>query len=478
MTLPEYPEDKTCRVRIVNDKAVNRDGEYILHWMTTARRCRFNHALDRSVAWAKFLNKPLLICEALGLGHRWASARFHSFISAGMLDNHSFSSVAGVEYYPYVEREPGAGKGLIKALSRNACVVVTDDWPCFITPKIVEAAGRQSEVHMEAVDGAGLLPVSKVPKVFSRAFHFRNWHQKNLHEHLEHFSSADPLKGLSGGIAVDSEILSTWNPVSIDELSEPAKWISELPIDQEVAEVRIHPGGSVEASRRLASFVENILDRYGEDRNHPDRVATSTLSPYLHFGHISSQEIYQEATEADAGENGDAFIDQLITWRELGLNYCHYHEEVDSWSSLPEWARKTMEEHAGDLRPVTYSLEQLEAAETHDEIWNAAQRQLKGEGLIHNYLRMLWGKKILEWSPHPKDALEVMVHLNNRWALDGRDPNSYSGITWCLGRYDRAWGPERPIFGKIRYMSSENTARKLRIKPYLQQWGEENLFSR
>jgi len=234
----------------------------------------------------------------------------------------------------------------------------------------------------------------------------------------------------------------------------------------------------VEASRRLASFVENILDRYGEDRNHHDRVATSTLSPYLHFGHISSQEIYQEATEADAGENGDAFIDQLITWRELGLNYCHYHEEVDSWSSLPEWARKTMEEHAGDLRPVTYSLEQLEAAETHDEIWNAAQRQLKGEGLIHNYLRMLWGKKILEWSPHPKDALEVMVHLNNRWALDGRDPNSYSGITWCLGRYDRAWGPERPIFGKIRYMSSENTARKLRIKPYLQQWGEENLFSR
>ena len=161
--------------------------------------------------------------------------------------------------------------------------------------------------------------------------------------------------------------------------------------------------------------------------------------------------------------SAEAFLDQLITWRELGFNFCHVREDYDRIESLPLWARETLQKHAGDPRPYVHPIEQLETAETHDALWNAAQTQLLREGRIHNYLRMLWGKKILEWTASPQEALDVMIHLNNKYALDGRDPNSYSGILWCFGRYDRPWGPERPIFGKVRYMSSENTRRKFRL---------------
>jgi deoxyribodipyrimidine photo-lyase len=171
-----------------------------------------------------------------------------------------------------------------------------------------------------------------------------------------------------------------------------------------------------------------------------------------------------------ASENAEEFLDELITWRELGYNMCGHRSDYDQYESLPEWARRTLEEHESDPRPYRYSLERLEAAETHDGIWNAAQTQLVLEGRLHNYLRMLWGKKILEWSSSPREALTRMIELNNKYALDGRDPNSYSGIFWVLGRYDRAWGPQRPVFGKVRYMSSKNTRRKLRLNRYLERY--------
>jgi deoxyribodipyrimidine photo-lyase len=160
-----------------------------------------------------------------------------------------------------------------------------------------------------------------------------------------------------------------------------------------------------------------------------------------------------------------------VVWRELGFNCCHHRpHDYDRYDSLPAWARATLAKHARDQRPERYSFDQLAAAETCDPIWNAAQRELVQSGRIHNYLRMLWGKKVLEWSPSPEAALDTLIELNNRYALDGRDPNSYSGIFWCFGRYDRAWGPERPIFGTIRYMSSEATRRKLALQEYLERW--------
>jgi len=169
--------------------------------------------------------------------------------------------------------------------------------------------------------------------------------------------------------------------------------------------------------------------------------------------------------------SAEAFLDQIVTWRELGYNFCAKRSDFDRFESLPEWARNTLAKHAADPRAVVYDLESFAAARTHDPLWNAAQTQLRVEGRIHNYLRMLWGKKILEWTRFPEDALDVMIELNNRYALDGRNPNSYSGIFWVLGRYDRPWGPERPIFGTIRYMSSENTARKMDVKGYLRRFG-------
>jgi deoxyribodipyrimidine photo-lyase len=171
--------------------------------------------------------------------------------------------------------------------------------------------------------------------------------------------------------------------------------------------------------------------------------------------------------------DAEAFMDQLMTWREIGFNMCVRHRNYTKFESLPDWAQQTLDEHASDVRPYVYSLEEFENAQTHDPLWNAAQRQLVREGRIHNYLRMLWGKKILHWTETPRQALKVMIELNNKYALDGRDPNSYSGIMWVLGRYDRAWGPERPIFGKIRYMTSESTQSKFHVKQYIRKYGRE-----
>ena len=245
----------------------------------------------------------------------------------------------------------------------------------------------------------------------------------------------------------------------------------------------------------LDSFIVERLPRYGEDRNQPERDASSGLSPYLHFGHLSAHEVFAAIVEREnwsddsvsnstsGGREGwwgmtsesEGFLDELITWREVGYNFCSQRRDYNRYDSLPDWARKSLKEHADDPRDYVYSMDEFEHAKTHDPLWNAAQRQLVRDGKMHNYLRMLWGKKILEWTAHPREAVDVMIHLNNKYAVDGRNPNSYSGIFWVLGRYDRAW-QERPIFGKIRYMSSDNTARKLKVKNYLKQYADQPLF--
>jgi deoxyribodipyrimidine photo-lyase len=211
------------------------------------------------------------------------------------------------------------------------------------------------------------------------------------------------------------------------------------------------------------------------------------LSPYLHFGHVSAHEVFETVMRAErwnlgrlapkasglregwwgASPGAEAFLDQLVVWRELGYSMCfHRPADYDRFESLPPWALHTLQEHASDARPYIYTAEQFEAAATHDPVWNAAQREMLRDGWMHNYMRMLWGKKILEWSATPEAALETMVRLMNRWCLDGRDPNSYAGYMWILGRYDRPW-PERPVYGVIRSMSSESAMRKLRLSKYL-----------
>jgi deoxyribodipyrimidine photo-lyase len=478
------------RIQTVNDAPVRAGGDYVLYWMIANRRSQWNYSLDRAVEWCEELGKPLLILEAVRCDYPWASDRIHRFILQGMVDNRCYLSGKSVRYYPYVETEAAAGKGLVEAFAARASVVVTDDFPCFFLPRMVAAAADRLSVKCEAIDSNGLLPLRAVDRVFARAYDFRRWLHKNLAPFLEESPCRDPLAGFTFPIAeVSADILDRWPEASEELLTATPKYLSELPIDHQVVPA-IFDGGTSAASKVLHRFFCDRLARYADERNNAEDEAASGFSSYLHFGHLSAHEVFarmvqrEQWTLAELAEKGkgsregwwgmsreaESFLDQLITWRELGYNMSWQNDNYMHYESLPEWAQTTLARHSSDPREYLYDLPELEASATHDEVWNAAQRQLVRDGRMHNYLRMLWGKKILEWSPTPRDALAVMIELNNKYAVDGRNPNSYSGIFWVLGRYDRAWGPERLIFGKIRYMTSANTLRKLKLKEYLKRY--------
>lgn len=481
----------TIRVQDRNAERLRGEGSYVLYWMVAARRPRFNFALQHAADCARQLQKPLVVFEPLRAGYRWASDRLHTFVLNGMADNARRFQERGVTYLPYLEPKPDAGKGLLAALSQNACLVVTDDYPAFFLPRMVASAAASTPVRMQAVDSNGLLPIRAADGVFARAFDFRRFLHKHLHPHLRALPSDDPLTDLPGRDPELPRLVGErWSFASLGVLNQAERSVSALPIDHSVKAVA-EQGGFRAGSRRLEDFVRSRLARYGVDRNHPDDDASSGLSPYLHFGHLSVHEVAEAVWRAESwsvdqlaekgkgakqgwwnlSESAESFLDELVTWRELGFNMAWQREDYDTYESLPSWSRKTLEEHAGDPRDALYDLDAFERAETHDPVWNAAQRQLLREGRMHNYLRMLWGKNILAWSESPRQALRIMTELNNRYALDGRDPNSVSGIFWVLGRYDRAWGPERPVFGKVRYMTSASTCKKLRLKRYLDRFG-------
>ncbi len=479
----------SVRIRQANERPVRPDGDFVLYLMTAFRRTRYNFALQRAVEWANHLGKPLLVLETLRLDYSWASDRFHRFIIDGMADNAAAFASAGVSYYPYVERSPGAGKGLLRALAARACVVVADDYPAFFLPAAIRTAAARTDVALETIDSNGLHALACPGRAFDTAFSFRRWLQHNILEDLLAVPQEEPLLFAPARAAsISGDALVRWPTATAEQLAHFDA--GSLPIDHCVGTLS-RRGGCAAASAQLAALVEHGLPRYAEDRNDPDASASSLLSPYLHFGHISTHEVFAAIARSEgwsidrikAGGRGtrtgfwgmseaaEAFLDQLITWRELGFNFCAYRPDYDRYESLPAWAQRTLGRHERDPRPHLYGIEQLERAETSDVVWNAAQSQLVREGVIQNYLRMLWGKRILEWTRSPRDALAVMIHLNNKYALDGRDPNSYSGIFWTLGRYDRPWGPERPIFGTVRYMSSANTARKFKLGDYLSRYG-------
>jgi deoxyribodipyrimidine photo-lyase len=482
-----------ARIRVVRDAPERQDGDHVLYWMTAARRLEWNFGLDRAQARAQALGKPLVILEALRADYPWASDRLHAFALQGMAEHRRRLEASPVAYHPYVESEAGAGQGLLEAMAERACLVVTDDAPVFFLPRMLRAAAQRLHCRLEAVDSCGLLPLSRIEKPYSSAYHFRRFLQKELGEHLVQLPSGEPLevrRGLVPG-SVPADILGAWPAASEDLLEASVRSMAHLPIDHEVPPVPARGGAGV-GRARLDAFLETGLDRYGEERNHPDADAASRLSPWLHWGHISPHEVFHRVASKEGwsparlgrdatgkragwwgmGASAEAFLDELVTWRELGYGFCSVVSEFRSFGSLPDWAKETLRKHASDERPWCYDLESFERASTHDELWNAAQRQLLSEGVIHNYLRMRWGKKILEWSASPEEALNVMVQLNNKYAVDGRDPNSWSGIMWILGRFDRGW-PERPVFGKVRSMSSDSTRRKVSLQGYVERWGPQ-----
>ncbi len=475
------------RLHLLNDRPIRPEAGWVLCWLTASRRATWNFTLDRAVEHAVQLRRPLLILEAIRLDYPWASARLHRFIVQGMQDNAAAFVGKPVRYYPWIESAPGESRGLLAALAQDACVVVTDVSPVFFLPKMIAAGAAAVPVCMEGVDSCGLLPLSAAPRAFQTAFSFRSFLQKNLPDHLIDMPRPDAFAGadLPPPPPLPPAIQQRW-PAA--DLSRPVEALLPDRLSRAVGAVAT-PGGTRAATAALHRFIGR-LPAYADDRSRPESGASSRLSPWLHTGHISPHAVFSAVaaherwTLAKLGptrdgsrvgfwgmsDDAESFLEELVTWRELGYTFCWRRDDFDQYSSLPGWARATLEKHAGDERPRCYSLDELERAATHDPLWNAAQRQLLREGVIHNYMRMLWGKKILEWSPSPEEALQRMIHLNNRWAIDGRDPNSWSGIFWVLGRFDRAWGPERPIYGTIRYMSSASTGRKFPVQGYLNQY--------
>lgn len=482
-------EVPALRIQKANEKAAAAHGEYVLYWMVAQRRLTHNFALDRAVEWCEKLQKPLVILEALRVDYPWASDRLHAFVIAGMLEKQQQKTLP-CAYYPYVEPRVGAGKGLLAALAKQACVVITDEFPCFFLPTMVAAAAKKIDVLMETVDGNGLLPLRAASQKFDTAYAFRRFLQKNLPAHLENGPRPNAFKKFSLSKAnIPTEILQKWPPleatVTVGDL------VAQLPIHHGVGRVD-ELGGEAAAQNRLQHFLKEGLPRYGTERSHPDAQAASGFSPYLHFGFLSVHDVFLQVAKKEKwslesigdkaqgkrqgwwgmSPSAESFLDELVTWREVGYQFAHQVSNYDAFDSLPAWAKKTLAEHAKDKREFLYTLQQFESAATHDAVWNAAQTELVKTGKMQNYLRMLWGKKILEWTKTPEMALEVMIELNNKYALDGRNPNSYSGIFWVLGRFDRPWGPVRPVFGTIRFMSSKMTLQKLRMKKYLDTFGK------
>lgn len=486
------------RIRRGNSGALNSEGSYILYWMTAFRRLGWNFSLQHAADLAREMRKPLMILEIVKVDYPYASHRLHTFLLQGVGERARALAGEDAVHYPFVESEPGEGDVLLQALAADACCVVTDDFPSFFLPRRTRTVGSDLDIRLDLVDSNGLLPLRAADQTFKSAYHFRRFLQAGLPEHLPERPDPEPLKealpgpGSSGESTLEGllsgEFLKRWRPAPEPLLKADAGALNELALDASVPPVPLS-GTTREARGALEAFLREGLSRYAEDARHPDAGATSGLSPFLHFGAISTHEIVSAVMEAEGwtplrlsddatgaregwwgmGDGAEAFLDQLVTWRELGFNMSWREDDLKEYESLPKWARETLEEHEADERPYLYELEELREARTHDELWNAAQNQLSREGVIHNYLRMLWGKKILEWTPSAREALDVMIELNDRYAVDGRDPNSYSGIFWCLGRYDRGW-PEREIFGKVRSMTSKSTRRKIKMDRYLEQF--------
>ena len=354
------------RVSALNDEPINRSGKYVLYWMVAFRRKRWNHALERACEQAEELRVPIVVFEPLRVGYRWANERHHAFVLDGMRHNATSFEDTAAHYLPYVEREEGQGKGLLEHLARDAAVVVTDDYPCFFLPRMTRAAAERLAVRLEAVDSNGLLPVRLSDKIHARAHGFRRFAQKNLASQLAGAPKEDAIAEASIP-SLDSTLigidLNRW-PVGINDID-----LAVLPIAHDVATSPLK-GGEGAGRARLRSFLQRDLAHYGDGRNHPDEDRASGLSPWLHFGHLSAHEVFSEVVATEdwsrqklpAKPNGsrhgwwqlspsvESFLDELITWRELGYSTSALDPSYDQFDSLPEWAKDTLAQHANDPR--------------------------------------------------------------------------------------------------------------------------------
>ena len=431
------------------------DGKCVVYWMQRAQRATDNPALDAAIAAANELKRPIAVFFGLHPKYPNANQRHYTFLLQGLEETKRKIEARGAAFVfrPFPDHD------LLRFCDEvKPCLVVGDENPMREPEGWRRSAARKLTVPFWTVDADVVVPSKLFPKEEYAARTIRPKLQKLLPVFFQQ--------------PENPKARCRWNEKDKPASQEidPARLLEELPLDRSAAPVSSFKGGSAEVMRLLRRFINERLPRYDTARNQPHLAGTSELSAYLHFGHLSPLTIALAAREADAPETAKAaFLEELIVRRELAINFVARNPNYDRLTGCPEWAQKTLAEHATDPRPYLYSEAQLEAAETHDPLWNAAQMEMVVTGRMHGYLRMYWAKKILEWTRAPDEAFEIAVRLNDRYELDGRDPNGYTGIAWAIGgKHDRPWGPRRAVFGLIRYMSADGCARKFNVRVYIE----------
>ena len=437
------------RIRLLR-KGSPSNGLYVLYWMEASQRAEFNPALEYAAWIANRLRKPLLVYFGIPERHPGANSRHLTFMLEGLSEIQATLRDREIPFLTCIDDPP---RGTLR-LAERACCVVVDRGYLRHQLSWRKALAQRSPCPVIQVEGDAIVPVETAyPREAYSAASIRN----KIHEALPRF-----LRGIG---TVEVKVKGFEPDEGGMDLSDLQGVIERLDIPRLPPPLDGPIGGTSEAKATLERFMEEKLYLYPRLSRHPELEFTSRLSPYLHFGQISP--VYVALKVQERGSPGEeAFLEQLVVRRELSFNLVTYNPAYDSFQALPSWARRTLDRHRRDRRPHLYTLEEMEEAQTHDLLWNAAQMEMVATGYIHNYMRMYWGKKILEWSPNPEEALRRIIHLNDKYQLDGRDPNGYAGALWCLGKHDRPFA-EREVFGTVRYMGESGLRRKFDMEAYL-----------
>jgi len=442
------------RIRPANARPI-RSGRFVLYWMQAAQRAEWNPALTLAIALGNERKLPVVVGFGLTPNYPEANLRHYAFMVEGLTEVQRKLAERRILFLVRV----GNPAEVALELAQEAAAVVMDSGYLRHQRAWRELVAKNSPCLALEVEGEVVVPVRLAyPKEAWSAQALRRKISPLLERFLRPLPELEPEKS-SLGLDLPGQ-----------DLRDPLAVLAGLPLDRSVPPVGL-PSGTEAARARLLEFLEKKLSRYPEDRNNPGVDGTSGLSPYLHFGQISPVEVAWRAVQV-GGPGAQAFLEELIVRRELAVNFVFYNPNYDRFEGLPAWAKETLRQHASDPRPARYTLEELEEARTEDPLWNAAQMELLRTGKIHGYMRMYWGKGFLRGTKDPEEAFRFALHLNNKYALDGRDPSSYAGVGWCFGLHDRPF-PERPIFGKVRPMTEAGLRRKFPVETYLARWGRE-----
>jgi deoxyribodipyrimidine photo-lyase len=428
-----------ARLRILNDKPIDPEGRFVIYWMQQSQRTRFNHALERAIVQANALDLPLLVVFGIMDNYPEANERHYAFMLQGLTE---VSRRLGERKIKFIMQR-GAPQEVALHYAPRAALLVCDRGYLRHQKLWREEVAARATCRVEQVESDVVVPVEVVS---DKAEYAARTIRPKIHRHLRSY-----LKSLGEQRVRHSSLKLK---IQCERIQ-----LDDLKIDRGVSAVSRFRGGESSAQKLLNRFVREKIRRYEAERSEPSASATSMLSPYLHFGQISPLQV------ALSTRSSATFLEELIVRRELAMNFVHYTSNYDRYDCLPAWAQRTLKQHRADERAYVYSPDQLERAATHDRWWNAAQTEMLRTGYMHNYMRMYWGKKILEWSKTPEQAYETALRLNNRYFLDGRDPSSYANVAWIFGLHDRPWA-ERPIFGQIRYMNAAGLERKFDMEAY------------